>query len=173
MRAPEDIDEGQRPRAARAVSQTRPGIETMPGEKAQHRRVIDEPALVGDVIADQRDAIIPGEQQSTLRDLEVTAQGVVLHERRQARLAEQRARSFWMIRKEAPDRDRQGRLVTKHPRVGRTVQGGRVPAQIGRADPLQDQCPPFLAEDLPGSTDPHAITRPWHAAGPTGVDDIL
>jgi hypothetical protein len=126
-------------------------------------------ALVGDVVPDQWDAVIPGEQQSSFVCLEESAARVVLHQGRQAGFTEQFPRQIGSTGEETADRHRLRRFVAEHAGIRGAVQRDHVRYRIGHARPGRDQIPPFLAEHLPGE---HHLDP---VRGPTGatVEHVL
>src|SRR5205085_9165957 len=97
-------------------------VEAVLGKECKHRIIRDNAAGIQDVVADERDAVVARKEQRAALDLEEATERVVLAQRRQARLAEQRTRRGGVLGQEAADADRERRLVRQHAGVGGAVQ---------------------------------------------------
>nr|BFE80967.1 hypothetical protein GCM10020093_035680 [Planobispora longispora] len=131
-------------------------MEAVLAQEGEHPVVRRQPALVGDVVADQRDAVVAGEQQGAVVLLEEADVRVVLDEGGQAGGSEQFPGDLGAGGEEAADLDGERGLVAEDARVGGAVQGGGVQGRGGHPGAFGDQGPPLLAEDLPGG---HQLDR--------------
>jgi hypothetical protein len=125
--------------------------------ESEHLVVLDQATLVGDVIAHHRNHAVGGEEQRAIVILEIAGCRVVLHQRRQPRLAEELTRRRRCPSEEPPDAHTQRSLVSQHPCVSGALQRRRVEAGLRHAGPRTHQVPPLFAEHLAGQHQPDAI----------------
>lgn len=163
MAAAEDVHEG--PLGALPLRPVAVGA-----DEPQQLIVRQHAALVGDVVADERHAVVAGEQQRALMLLEVADVRVVLDEGGQPGLPEQLPGQAGAGGQETADADRQRGLVAQDARVGGAVQGGDAPHRVGDAGPLGDQRAPLLAEHLARGDQLDVPLRPGQVLA---VDDVL
>ena len=173
VRAPEHPGERLRPDPSRSGTQLGHGVETVPAAEGEHVLVADQPALVGDVVPEQRYPVVGREQQRSVAHLEEPAARVVLDQGRQPRLTEQFSGGLRPGGQEPADADRQRCLGAEYAGVGGAVQRRRVVARAPRPGPLPDQVAPFLAEHLSGQHQPDRVPRPVQARSGPGIDHVL